>query len=94
MSRTEGRVEPKAKKSYTLSRETVAFLETVRKKRRAESVSSVLEEILQSARREFERASVERAVADYYSGLTGKEAAERAEWGEFGLAEFSKQERG
>jgi len=33
----------KAKKSYTLSPESVDFLEALRKKRRARSISSVLE---------------------------------------------------
>jgi len=37
-------------KSYSLSPESVDFLETLRKKRRARSVSFVLEEILQAVR--------------------------------------------
>jgi hypothetical protein len=92
-SRTTSKADRKAKKSYTLSPESVAFLETLRKKRRAASVSAILEEILKGVRREQEWASVDRAVADYYGSLSGEEAAEQAEWGEFALREFPNGER-
>jgi hypothetical protein len=82
--RTRSRTQVKTKKSFTLSPEALAFLEQVRKKRRAESASAALEEILQAAR----RASVEQSVADYYSGLSGEDRAEQAEWGKFALSEF------
>ena len=83
----------RVKKSYTLSPETVAFLETVRKRRGVDSVSAVIEEILQVARREYERASVERAVSDYYSGLSRKESREQAEWGEFALTQLWREDQ-
>jgi len=92
MSLTRSKHGLKAKKSYTLSPETVAFLEQMRKKRQAESVSAILEEILQNVRREQERASVERAVADYYSSLADNELAEHVRWSEFALAQFPKEE--
>jgi len=85
------RPQRKAKKSYTLSSESVTFLEILRKKRRAASVSSILEEILQSARRHQEQAKVEQSVANYYSSLSGPEAAELADWAEFALREFPRQ---
>ncbi|MBV9085621.1 MAG: hypothetical protein JOZ62_23350 [Acidobacteriaceae bacterium] len=84
----------KAKKSYTLSQETVAFLEKMRSKRRAQSVSSILEEILQGFRREHERASIQQAVTDYYSSLSDNELKEQAAWGDFALRQLPKQERG
>jgi hypothetical protein len=83
----------KAKKSYTLSPESVAFLEAMRKRRRAGSISAILDEILQAVRREHERASVERAVANYYSSLSNREATDQAEWGEFAFREFPYEER-
>jgi len=92
MSRTKHSSDRKAKKSYTLSPEIVEFLEAVRKKRHAESVSAILEEILQGVRREHERASVERAVADYYSSLSDDEVVEHSKWGEFALAQFTNQD--
>jgi hypothetical protein len=92
-SKTLTRPDRKAKKSYTLSLESVAFLEIMRKKRRAGSISSVLEEILQAVRRDHERASLERAVAGYYSALSAQELAEQTDWGEFALGEFPGEER-
>jgi hypothetical protein len=92
MGRTIGKTNRKAKKSFTLSTETVAFLELMRSKRKAESVSSVLEDILQSVRREQERASVARAVKRYYDSLTKEEEAEQSEWGEFALHQFPEEE--
>jgi hypothetical protein len=91
--RTNTKLDRKVKKSYTLSPESVAFLEAMRKKRRAGSVSAILEEILQAVRREHERAPVELAVADYYGSLSTEEAKEQAQWGEFALREFPFEDR-
>jgi len=82
------RANRKPKKSYTLSRESVAFLEAMRKKSRARSVSSVLDEILQALRRQQERSSIAQAVARYYSSLSATEATEHAQWSELALREF------
>jgi len=81
----------KAKKSYTLSPESVEFLEAMRKRRRAPSVSSILEEILQAARREQGKAAIERAVSDYYASLSPYDVKEQADWGEFAMREFPKE---
>jgi hypothetical protein len=84
----------KAKKSFTLSLESVAFLEAMRKQRRVGSTSAILDEILESVRREHERASVDLAVADYYGSLSTGEALEQAQWADFALSEFPGSERG
>jgi DNA-binding PadR family transcriptional regulator len=81
----------KAKKSYTLSPASVAFLDALRKKRRASSASSVLEDILQTVRRGYAKKALERAVADYYDSLPADEAAEQARWGEFATREFPNE---
>lgn len=78
----------KAKKSYTLSQESVAFLESVRRKRRAPSASSVLEDILQTARRGHRRKTLDQAVANYYDGLSRGDAEEQVLWGDLALREF------
>jgi hypothetical protein len=82
----------KAKKSYTLSPESVDFLETPRKERRARSVSFVLEEILQTARREAELATINQSVTAYHDSLSGEEADELSRWGRFGLRELLKED--
>jgi hypothetical protein len=93
-NRTASKFDRKAKKSFTLSPESVAFLEAMEKRKQAGSISAVLEEILQAVRREHERGSVEQAVANYYSSLSTDEAADQAEWAEFALHEFPYEERG
>jgi hypothetical protein len=82
----------KAKKSFTLSPESVEFLETLCKKRHALSVSAVLEELLQTSRREQARTALGRSVADYYSSLSSEESEEHARWGDFALREFPNEE--
>jgi hypothetical protein len=88
MYRTQGKVIRKAKKSYTLSPASVAFLETIRKKRHAPSTSAVLEEILQTIRRGQKKNAVEGAVSDYYSSLPSEDGEEQTRWGKFALDEF------
>jgi hypothetical protein len=89
MSRiSHARGRPNARKSYTLSPESVAFLETLRQRHRARSISAVLEEILQSARRAQEKKTVEKSVSDYYDSLSAEEGEEHARWGDFALSEF------
>jgi hypothetical protein len=81
----------KAKKSYTLSPESVEFLEAIRKKRRTHSTSAVLDEILQTIRRGQKRKAIEKAVADFYDSLSSDEIEEHARWGEFALGEFPNE---
>jgi hypothetical protein len=66
----------------------VEFLEALQKKRHAPSVSSVLEELLQAARREQASAALDKSVVDYYSSLSKEESREHAGWGDFALREF------
>jgi hypothetical protein len=81
----------KAKKSYTLSPESVDFLEVLRKKRSARSISFVLEEILQAARREAEMAAINESVTAYYDSLSDEEAEELSQWGKFALSQFPRE---
>jgi hypothetical protein len=94
MNRTSSRrPDPKLKKSYTLSAESIEFLEAMRKRRRASSISSILEEILQVARREQGKAALDRAVSDYYTSMSQSEVEEQISWGEFALHEFPNEGR-
>lgn len=79
---------PKTKRSYTLSPESVAFLENLRKRRRASSTSAVLEEIVQAARRRGARAAIEKSVSEYYSSLAAEEMREQTEWADFAMIQF------
>jgi len=60
----------------------------LRKRRRARSASSVLDEILQALRREQRASSLESAVAAYYTGLSSEGHNEQVAWGNFALDQF------
>jgi hypothetical protein len=92
MDRTTCKRDRKVKKSFTLSSESVAYLEEVRKKNGADSMSAILEEILQAARREEKRAAIDRAMKEYYDSLTDEEVEEERQWGEFAQREFASRE--
>lgn len=87
-SRTPVKTASRTKKSFTLSPQSVSFLESLQKKRVGSSVSAILEEILQAARRDEKRASIDQAISSYYDSLTDEELREHAEWGEFGLRQM------
>jgi hypothetical protein len=91
---THKQINRKAKKSFTLSAESVAFLEALRKRRRAPSASSVLEEILQTARRSERKKELETSVADYYTSLSTDERGELDAWGKLAVREFPRDTGG
>lgn len=93
MPRTARRSDRKEKKSYTLSVESVRFLEDLRKKHRARSTSSVLDNIVLALRRSQRKKALEHDVTQYYSSLSPAEVEEDAAWGEFALRELAKSKK-
>ena len=85
------RRERKERRSFTLSRESIALLtelSAARDSSARRSASAVLDELLRSVNKERKRRAVERAVTRYYNGLSEQAQIEDQEWGEFSLAEF------
>jgi hypothetical protein len=83
----------KERRSFTLSRESIALLTELcatgnSSKRR--SASAVLDSLLRSLKKERKRKAVEQAITSYYSGLPEQARDEDKEWGEFSLAQFSE----
>jgi hypothetical protein len=78
----------KAKRTFSLSRQTVAFLESERKSRHEKSLSAVLEEIVRSHQEEKEMERISAAFTRYYDSLTPEEIAEDRAWGEFATSQF------
>jgi predicted CopG family antitoxin len=76
------------KKSYSISKSSVDFLERLRKERNARSVSQVLEELLCRARRQYKIRMLERETTEYYDSMTGEQRREEQQWGDFGIANF------
>jgi hypothetical protein len=87
------RTATKEKKSFTLSRSSVAFLERLRKEKKATSTSKVLDELIgdADARRQLE--AYEQAVTAYYDNLTDEEREEQRAWGEFAERQWRAEDK-
>jgi hypothetical protein len=78
----------KLKKTFSLSRESILYLESVRKRKKRESISAVLEEMIHQQQQTAEMARISASVTDYYDSLTEQGRAESRAWGEFALSQF------
>jgi hypothetical protein len=78
----------KLKKTFSLSRESVLYLESVRKRKKRESISAVLEDLIRQQQQTAEMSRISASVTDYYDSLTEEERAENRSWGEFALSQF------
>jgi hypothetical protein len=73
----------KRRRTFTLSPESLAYLEQETRQRRADSQSAVLDELLREKKRERQLAALETAIGAYYDGLSDAEVEEDKIWGEF-----------
>jgi hypothetical protein len=83
----------KERRSFTLSKESIAFLAELcatGNGSKTRSASAALDGILRSVAKERKRKAVEQAITTYYSGLPEQARQEDREWGEFSLAQFSE----
>jgi hypothetical protein len=78
----------KARRTFSLSQDSVEFLELLRKRREASSSSAVLESLIADAKRNLEREKLDAEVAAYYSSLSEAGTHEQAEWGAFADSQF------
>lgn len=78
----------KAKRTFSLSLQTVAFLESERKARHGKSLSAVLEEIVRRHQEKKEMERVSAAFTRYYDSLTPEETTEDLAWGDFAGTQF------
>jgi predicted glycosyltransferase len=87
----KGGRERKERRSFTLSRESIALLTELSAARDSSgrrSASAVLDELLRSLNKERKRRAVEQAVTRFYDGVSEQAQREDKEWAEFSLAEF------
>jgi hypothetical protein len=82
----------KAKKTFSLSRQAVMYLESLRKEKRSKSVSSVLEDIIRQQQQARETERISSSVTRYYDSLTPEEIAEDRAWGEFAATQFPTED--
>jgi hypothetical protein len=82
----------KAKKTFSLSRQSVMYLESLRKEKRSKSVSSILEEIIRQQQQTKEMERISASVSRYYDSLSAEEIAEDRAWGEFAATQFPSED--
>jgi len=82
----------KEKKTFSLSRQALNYLEALRKERRSRSMSSVLEEIIRQQQQTKELERVSASVTRYYDSLNSEEIAEDRAWGEFAATQFPSED--
>jgi len=82
----------KAKKTFSLSRQSVMYLESLRKEKRSKSVSSVLEDILRQQQQAKEMERISASVTRYYDSLSPEEIAEDRAWGDFAATQFPSED--
>ena len=82
---------PRAKKSFTLSPSSVAFLEKLRKQQKASSTSAVLDQLLQEAEARQKKIAFERSILAYYDNLEDGEQEEAKFWGDFALRQMTQR---
>jgi Tfp pilus assembly protein PilO len=82
----------KARKTFSLSRETVLYLESLRKERKKASMSSVLEDVIRQLQRTKEMERISASATRYYDSLNAEEVAEDRAWGEFAATQFPDED--
>jgi hypothetical protein len=82
----------KLRRTFTLSPESLAYLEQEARRQQTDSQSSVLDELLQEKTRERRLAALEANVSAYYDGLSDAEVEEDKVWGEFAGSHLALQE--
>lgn len=78
------------RKTFSLSRESVRYLELLRKTRKGKSISSVLEDLIRQRRESEEMKRISASVTSYYDSFTPEEAAEDRAWGDFAATQFTE----
>ena len=85
------RTATKEKKTFSLSRQAVMYLEALRKERRSRSMSSVLEEVIRQQQQTKELERISASVTRYYDSLTSEEISEDRAWGDFAATQFPSE---
>ena len=92
-SRARSRRRTKQRKTFTLSPESVGFLERLSADRVAdsggpESVSAVLDGLLLAIDRDRARQDIEDKIGSYYDERSNEERQEEIDWGNLATGEF------
>lgn len=81
----------KAKRTFSLSREVVSYLEAERRARKQKSLSAVLEEIVRRQQEEKEMERISASITRYYDSISDEERAENLAWAQFAETQFPSE---
>jgi hypothetical protein len=81
----------KQKRTFSLSPESLEYLENIRKQKKAPSTSTVLDEIIREKRHASELARAEASIVSYYDSISDDERSELSAWGHFGTSQFPEE---
>ncbi len=84
----------KQKKTYSLSREAIRFVEAIQKERKIDSASSALDELLRERKQAREMEQTSAAITKYYDSLTEPEMEEDRAWGKAAESQFPVENSG
>lgn len=82
------RAARKQRKTFSLSRESVRYLEFLRKSKRGGSISSVVEDLIRQRRQAEEMKCISASITSYYDSLSDEQVAEDRAWGQFAETQF------
>ncbi len=82
----------KQRRTFTLSRQALGYLEAAKEEARSPSMSAVLEQIIRERQQQSERRRVNAAITHYYDSLTTEEREENRLWGEFSEEQIAAEE--
>ena len=82
----------KQRKTFTLSRRAIGYLEAARKEARSPSTSAILEQMILERQQQRERQRTNAAITSYYDSLSAEEREENRLWGEFSEDQIAAEE--
>lgn len=82
----------KEKKTFSLSRQSLIFLEALRKERRSRSISSILEDLIRQQQQAKEVERISASFTQYYDSLTAEDIAEDRACGDFAATQFPSED--
>ncbi|HYX69929.1 MAG TPA: hypothetical protein VE825_12400 [Terriglobales bacterium] len=80
----------KEKKTFSLSRDAVSYLENARKAERKSS-SEILEELIREKKLAAEQERISASIRGYYDSLSDEEREENRAWGQFSESQFPSE---
>jgi hypothetical protein len=83
----------KAKKTFSLSKDAVRYLESVRKEKKRRTISSVLEDMIRQQQQAGQLERISSAVTRYYDSISEEQREEDGAWGRFAESQFVDEDQ-